>query len=181
MGSWLQLVKHLRSAVTNNLLQWERRVRASSVPRRLNGFWNPSNPTQPLHEGKDWPIHCKDIASIWIWTREGGGREVTRARSLAGAWRCLISSTLSHSLGTNIFVPQFLFFWVQWQSPMLSKNASFWSMWLVSLCFDSCLGQNKGLPLLQDKWKIILLHSYKTQKTKKKSDAVRDNKKSASL
>lgn len=107
LGLWLQLLKHLRPPGTNNLLKWERRVRASFVPRRLNGFWNPFNPTQSLQQKKDWPIHCKDMASIWIWTREGGGWEVTRRRSSAETWRCLISNTLSHSLGTNIFAPQF--------------------------------------------------------------------------
>lgn len=72
------------------------RVRTSSVPRRLNGFWNPFNPTQSLQQGKDRPIHYEDVAGIWAWTREGGGWGVTRTRSSAGAWRRLISNTLSH-------------------------------------------------------------------------------------
>lgn len=72
------------------------RVRTSSVPRRLNGFWNPFNPTQSLQQRKDRPIHYEDVAGIWAWTREGGGWGVTRTRSSAGAWRRLISNTLSH-------------------------------------------------------------------------------------
>lgn len=111
----------------------------------------PSNSLGFHSRGGTGPNIGRDQASTWIWTREGGGRNVKRTRSLAGACRQLISNMLFHFVDTNIFPPPFIFSQAQCQSPVLGFQTVPISGALSCPYFASCLSQNKGLPSIQSK------------------------------